>query len=162
MSTDPVGLVYTSELLNVCHSVPAFNILTEDDVKHWSEVDLPGLFYEMFSDDEIVTYQLTELTEVNNEEYDQPIKPAISHKEASQSLTTAIKWYEGQDEVEPVSYTHLDVYKRQPQWNPSSELTSGAPASWPSPIRAYTSRCIPVSYTHLDVYKRQFQHTLIS
>ena len=54
-----------------------------------------------------------------------------------------------------VSYTHLDVYKRQ---------------LWPgvkSPIaRRGTTRNLPpsrraVSYTHLDVYKRQ-QHTLLS
>ena len=54
----------------------------------------------MFSDDEIVTYISTEPTEANYEEDDLPIKPAISHKEAIQPLTTAIKWYEGQDEVE--------------------------------------------------------------
>ena len=51
----------------------------------------------------------------------------------------------------PVSYTHLDVYKRQ------------VPASAPEPsghcasMRAVASskRCRSVSYTHLDVYKRQ-------
>ena len=54
----------------------------------------------MFSDDEIVTYVSTVPTEANDEEDDQPIKPAISRKEAIQSLTTEIKWYEGQDEAE--------------------------------------------------------------
>ena len=38
----------------------------------------------------------------------------------------------------PVSYTHLDVYKRQP-------LVRTLQRAWPG----------PVSYTHLDVYKRQ-------
>ncbi|OTO64779.1 hypothetical protein A5865_003815, partial [Enterococcus sp. 12E11_DIV0728] len=37
----------------------------------------------------------------------------------------------------PVSYTHLDVYKRQPQ----------------ALVSSITQQ--PVSYTHLDVYKRQ-------
>ena len=31
---------------------------------------------------------------------DHPIKPAISHKEAIQSLTTAKKWYKGQNKAE--------------------------------------------------------------
>ena len=36
--------------------------------------------------DEIVTHVATESTEVNDEEDDQPIQPAISHKDAIQSL----------------------------------------------------------------------------
>ena len=41
----------------------------------------------------------------------------------------------------PVSYTHLDVYKRQTEY-------------W---LLSYAAleRILPVSYTHLDVYKRQ-------
>ena len=44
-----------------------------------------------------------------------------------------------------VSYTHLDVYKRQiTRYIEDSKL------------KFYTfASCIPVSYTHLDVYKRQ-------
>ena len=54
----------------------------------------------------------------------------------------------------PVSYTHLDVYKRQilaavpPAWNVRS--VNCVPGS-PIDCAAIT----PVSYTHLDVYKRQ-------
>ena len=61
--------------------------------------------------------------------------------------------------VNPVSYTHLDVYKRQLSRlpRPSSGTAPWAslrtrlwlPALWPWP------RLWPVSYTHLDVYKRQ-------
>ena len=67
-----------------------------------------------------------------------------------------------------VSYTHLDVYKRQvPEnisviarscklrlssmilsWAPSCGILSASPRR-----RAF----LPVSYTHLDVYKRQYQ-----
>ena len=82
--------------------------------------------------------------------------------------------------MEPVSYTHLDVYKRQlqdktgaapvkghdggmtPGWcaNPAAgSRASGKPASlsrewelWPV---AASGSLPPVSYTHLDVYKRQ-------
>ena len=47
----------------------------------------------------------------------------------------------------PVSYTHLDVYKRQLQYSaPRLPSADGRP-------RARAVR--PVSYTHLDVYKRQ-------
>ena len=47
----------------------------------------------------------------------------------------------------PVSYTHLDVYKRQLFWFIGFSLTSAAN------VRTLA----PVSYTHLDVYKRQVQ-----
>ena len=50
-----------------------------------------------------------------------------------------------------VSYTHLDVYKRQP---------SGRPADYTFAVfmfSAYASSHSPVSYTHLDVYKRQHE-----
>ena len=69
------------------------------------------------------------------------------------------------DVLGPVSYTHLDVYKRQTtsrsNWRRSSSscspavprpkvpVTIGRPCEW-------MARCsTPVSYTHLDVYKRQ-------
>ena len=77
----------------------------------------------------------------------------------------------------PVSYTHLDVYKRQ-HYNPASFIasltafleasdisTNGKRTSGsqrPSSAIAYftgtgfgSMNKIPVSYTHLDVYKRQ-------
>ena len=47
----------------------------------------------------------------------------------------------------PVSYTHLDVYKRQvPCCLAWLTARMSSASSWRSP---------PVSYTHLDVYKRQ-------
>ena len=52
----------------------------------------------------------------------------------------------------PVSYTHLDVYKRQVQRCPELVFHS----SWPGVVLD-TSRA--VSYTHLDVYKRQVLDT---
>ena len=81
-----------------------------------------------------------------------------------------------------VSYTHLDVYKRQPvilgkrlmHWNHQYILLISQshlccpgrtscirikkePFVWLlcASIRSYLSRMISVSYTHLDVYKRQ-------
>ena len=38
----------TSELVDICQSLPAFNTLNEDDVKNWCEIDLPDVGYEMF------------------------------------------------------------------------------------------------------------------
>ena len=66
-----------------------------------------------------------------------------------------------------VSYTHLDVYKRQVQG-----INEETPASCTRTVKKYTdggwltisrtegyktplARTTPVSYTHLDVYKRQ-------
>ena len=59
-----------------------------------------------------------------------------------------------------VSYTHLDVYKRQPPaWRPNANGCNGRSTNstawaW---RRTNGNRCSPstVSYTHLDVYKRQ-------
>ena len=74
----------------------------------------------------------------------------------------------------PVSYTHLDVYKRQvkdrviiiPRVYTNKPRTTGEGykgiASQPDPEKApdmieglIAMRKMPVSYTHLDVYKRQ-------
>ena len=71
--------------------------------------------------------------------------------------------------VDPVSYTHLDVYKRQlPAWAGDREAVPATPAEFPAcqtaarpPDGHFADRgglvCSPeaVSYTHLDVYKRQ-------
>ena len=51
---------------------------------------------------------------------------------------------EGEDSVGPVSYTHLDVYKRQALDRLEQEVK-----------RQFKESLEAVSYTHLDVYKRQ-------
>ena len=64
--------------------------------------------------------------------------------------------------LEPVSYTHLDVYKRQIQTtltrvmdpNEYDSLLNTLVASF-SNINSEIIVFSPVSYTHLDVYKRQ-------
>ena len=56
----------------------------------------------------------------------------------------------------PVSYTHLDVYKRQIQYNVLylfQRICRNITVEYGS-SRLDDSH-IPVSYTHLDVYKRQ-------
>ena len=58
----------------------------------------------------------------------------------------------------PVSYTHLDVYKRQPCYiSPINETRSVASVGINKLNRPFSSVIVPVSvsYTHLDVYKRQ-------
>ena len=55
-------------------------------------------------------------------------------------MTTSVK-------VDPVSYTHLDVYKRQ-LWKNNRYFES---------IGKSMTSATAVSYTHLDVYKRQIQ-----
>ena len=52
----------------------------------------------------------------------------------------------------PVSYTHLDVYKRQVIANPT--LAVNHDSSETGHI-IFIGTLGPVSYTHLDVYKRQ-------
>ena len=69
------------------------------------------------------------------------------------------------DRRSPVSYTHLDVYKRQ-AWPRGSAVAASErrPSRWLrlSMVTALTKCTIAriskaVSYTHLDVYKRQGQ-----
>ena len=61
----------------------------------------------------------------------------------------------------PVSYTHLDVYKRQHQNRPGAqdgEIQAGAglrSLQRKGKIAGSGQWRVPVSYTHLDVYKRQ-------
>ena len=65
----------------------------------------------------------------------------------------------------PVSYTHLDVYKRQAFLSSLLQLSpkrvvyiSCNPVTQARDLKSLTShgyRVEPVSYTHLDVYKRQ-------
>ena len=52
----------------------------------------------------------------------------------------------------PVSYTHLDVYKRQAPDDGPPEVNIFTTARVPGEVHT-----APVSYTHLDVYKRQVQ-----
>ena len=75
--------------------------------------------------------------------------------------------------ISPVSYTHLDVYKRQsvesvrtavPEFDPLDVETVARPALWPGQTAPPPTMPAAdperhddesVSYTHLDVYKRQ-------
>ena len=72
--------------------------------------------------------------------------------------------------LQAVSYTHLDVYKRQVETCPQIELACGdkvtalvlrhlEPLSQADlgKLREFAGQHsgVPVSYTHLDVYKRQ-------
>ena len=64
--------------------------------------------------------------------------------------------------IRPVSYTHLDVYKRQGyNENKLSKYVWGcialllAAAYVPPAFGFVLPAVVPVSYTHLDVYKRQ-------
>ena len=64
-------------------------------------------------------------------------------------------------ELDPVSYTHLDVYKRQGLElatrrvirKEEPPVVANACPAWT--VAAVKSGITPVSYTHLDVYKRQ-------
>ena len=58
-------------------------------IKNWCKIDLPDVGSTKYL---VMLKLLQEAAEANDEEDDQPIKPAISHKEATQSLTTAVKW----------------------------------------------------------------------
>ena len=64
------------------------------------------------------------------------------------------------DGSQPVSYTHLDVYKRQAHTLDYRELLPVLTVFLGTGIRSgelagLTWNDIAVSYTHLDVYKRQ-------
>ena len=75
--------------------------------------------------------------------------------------------------ISTVSYTHLDVYKRQIQHIISDKFTKQIPPETshaPKPTYNINTALVqlkmivlhtlqPVSYTHLDVYKRQFTNS---
>ena len=72
------------------------------------------------------------------------------------------------EELKPVSYTHLDVYKRQQQRRkcrlprnygrkPGEGHTSTLSRATIRTRKSRRSRHTAVSYTHLDVYKRQLE-----
>ena len=76
--------------------------------------------------------------------------------------------------VAPVSYTHLDVYKRQAKelWIRKTPMCvnishRGRSFSEQSDFRTTPSKAMPeqrlypVSYTHLDVYKRQEENAMV-
>ena len=73
--------------------------------------------------------------------------PAVGQCQA-RSLTGAV----ASERVSAVSYTHLDVYKRQEDDNLLGEYTINYK-------KTHSQTLLPmldaVSYTHLDVYKRQ-------
>ena len=63
-----------------------------------------------------------------------------------------------------VSYTHLDVYKRQSLWFNRTFMFFGhelyTTLARATDVRIYRPDTLaPVSYTHLDVYKRQLWHS---
>ena len=56
----------------------------------------------------------------------------------------------------PVSYTHLDVYKRQAKGADAKEADADVVIQVAVPAQTTVELCsTAVSYTHLDVYKRQ-------
>ena len=61
--------------------------------------------------------------------------------------------------IHPVSYTHLDVYKRQVLYDSATADPSTLPSHANRPeiqqAMAEGTGASAVSYTHLDVYKRQ-------
>ena len=58
-----------------------------------------------------------------------------------------------------VSYTHLDVYKRQDTYKEETNKQMDSGFNNLDETLDSTSEGIKaVSYTHLDVYKRQIQH----
>ena len=55
----------------------------------------------------------------------------------------------------PVSYTHLDVYKRQAYGIATVNIKGGTLIAEAKSLITEGTTYTPVSYTHLDVYKRQ-------
>ena len=59
--------------------------------------------------------------------------------------------------VVTVSYTHLDVYKRQDLCIGCTQCTGICPEVFQ--MTGILAVAVPVSYTHLDVYKRQMLYS---
>ena len=62
----------------------------------------------------------------------------------------------GENEVKPVSYTHLDVYKRQETWLPPDnelikERLAGTTGVWPVPEYTFVSRSVGRYHRGVDI-----------
>ena len=84
----------------------------------------------------------------------------LSDEDLCERLGLPKTWKKGKDT--PVSYTHLDVYKRQSHVTGLGEFQRSY-LDFVRSLRPHGeefARFIkPVSYTHLDVYKRQGMHS---
>ena len=90
----------------------------------------------------------------------------MRQEKQSSSILTFLFWILFRN-LTPVSYTHLDVYKRQAAAYEDVCEENGEPASLSGFLEEVAlvadidsldedqDYVIPVSYTHLDVYKRQ-------
>ena len=81
-------------------------------------------------------------------------KPKVQIREPELLVPRILCGYgrkECEDDPGAVSYTHLDVYKRQIQEYIKNQLEEDL-ANDQISLKEYMD---PVSYTHLDVYKRQ-------
>ena len=96
--------------------------------------------------DELITRLSAALCEITG--YDNISLQPNSGAQGEYAGLLAIRGYHQANGQHPVSYTHLDVYKRQvlesnEHWHGFGDLAEGF------------NMLDPVSYTHLDVYKRQ-------
>ena len=99
-----------------------------------------------------------------------PLAGLISQTELALTESDPVALRERQTKVlsgAPVSYTHLDVYKRQAlARRPGSASPRPQPVCRDAQWLFRAAQCLPdehrgpVSYTHLDVYKRQ-HHALV-
>ena len=81
----------------------------------------------------------------------------------SRDLKSPILWLAQAEAMTPVSYTHLDVYKRQVIGGAGGKAQCGDDRHAERTChRQMLLGHEPVSYTHLDVYKRQFDRKLPS
>ena len=106
----------------------------------------------------------------------------IDFSEGKALMVNNADWLMELNYIEPVSYTHLDVYKRQPYDGhdvPSLIETLNQVKNINKPVLIHVrtvkgkgynfAECSPnvfhgvgaVSYTHLDVYKRQPMHSTV-
>ena len=93
-----------------------------------------------------------------------PARGAAVSATAKKAEKPSIKSVNVQINVKAVSYTHLDVYKRQDDGGGKAEDNGtgrngrrgyGQGRAGPSVLPPFRRGLDPVSYTHLDVYKRQ-------
>ena len=86
-------------------------------------------------------------------------KPQKTIQHSSQEFNFTILSNKGYPWLRSVSYTHLDVYKRQHVASLISHMLFSLVVKFGVEIIAngahLQSHSIAVSYTHLDVYKRQ-------
>lgn len=106
-----------NEVLNILETITNVEIFADcdkQDINEWLHVDTTDPGFQVLTDDEIVQNVIQEENNENEKEQDEEMEGESSHEEhgpshaeAFQALDLAFKWFERQQESDPIQLLHL-------------------------------------------------------